>query len=120
MGHCRPHRLDARIIEFHANLAMKDLQQGAFPILHYIVMRGKALVDKLPQVISDLLASVPVGTPRLQTASSAKQSKPLPKVLSSISFHIANSHNGAAVFVRVIVSMLSSSIAMLRWDHRSG
>jgi hypothetical protein len=59
--HCRSHGLDARIIEFHANLAMKDLQQGAVPVLHDIVMRGKALVDKLPEVFSDRLASMPVG-----------------------------------------------------------
>src|SRR6516165_1106126 len=61
MRHCRSHGLDARIIEFHANLAMKDLQQGAVPVLHDIVMRGKALVDKLPEVVSDRLASMPVG-----------------------------------------------------------
>src|SRR5579863_2689503 len=42
-------------------------------------------------------------TPRLHTASSAKQSMPLPKVLSSISFHMAKSQSGAAVFVKVIV-----------------
>src|SRR5947207_14397358 len=40
-------------------------------------------------------------TPRLHTASSAKQSKPLPKVLSSISFHIASSQAGGAVFVKL-------------------
>jgi hypothetical protein len=40
--------------------------------------------------------------------------------LSSISFHIASSHAGAAVFVKVIVSMLSSWIAMLPWDHLRG
>jgi hypothetical protein len=40
---------------------MKDLQQGATPIFHDIVMRGEALIDKLPEVISDRLASVPVG-----------------------------------------------------------
>ena len=32
--HCRSHGLDARIIEFHANLAMKNLEQGAVPKLH--------------------------------------------------------------------------------------
>src|SRR5208337_3355690 len=48
-------------------------------------------------------------TPRLQTASSAKQSKPLPKVLSSIYFQKANSHSGGAVFlmVRVVISFSS-------------
>src|SRR5882672_860964 len=45
-------------------------------------------------------------TPRLHTASSAKQSKPWPNVLSSISFHMAKSHSGAAVFVKVIVFIL--------------
>src|SRR5215469_3454575 len=42
-------------------------------------------------------------TPRLHMAFSAKQSKPSPKVLSSISFHIANSHSGGAVLVKVIL-----------------
>ena len=40
---------------------MKDLQQQAVPILHDIVMRGKALVDKLPEIVSDRFASMPVG-----------------------------------------------------------
>ena len=61
MRHCRSHGLDARIIESHANLAMKNLEQGAVPKLHDIVMRGKALVDKLLEVFSDRLASMPVG-----------------------------------------------------------
>src|SRR5580692_2652140 len=44
--------------------------------------------------------------PRLQVASSVKQSKPLPNVLSSISFQKASSHSGGAVFlmVRVVTS----------------
>jgi len=95
MGHCGSHWRDARIIEFHADLAMKDLQQRAVPILHDIVMRGKALVDELPEVISDRLASMPVGDTVID------------------SFHIASSHSGGAVFTKVIVSILSSWIAML-------
>src|SRR5580700_6396178 len=52
-------------------------------------------------------------TPRLHTASSAKQSKPSPKVLSSISFHIASSHSGGAVFLKVMVftAMLAAELA---------
>src|SRR5271166_2813405 len=48
-------------------------------------------------------------TPRRHVASSTKQSKPLPKVLSSISFQKANSHSGGAVFlmVRVVISFSS-------------
>src|ERR1700681_3213213 len=42
-------------------------------------------------------------TPRLQIASGVKQSNPLPKVLSSISFQKANSHSGGSFFVNVIV-----------------
>src|SRR5262249_31127750 len=61
MRHCGSHGLYARVVEFHANLAMKDLQQGAIPILYDVVMRGKTLVDELPEVISDRLASMPVG-----------------------------------------------------------
>jgi hypothetical protein len=45
----------------------------------------------------------------LQMASSAKQSKPFPKVLSSISFHIASSHSGGAVFVKVMVFVMLSA-----------
>src|ERR1700722_7433270 len=40
-------------------------------------------------------------TPRLHTASSAKQSKPFPKVLLSISFHISSSHCGGSFLVKV-------------------
>ena len=61
MRHCRSHGLDARIIEFHANLAMKNLEQGAVPKLHDIVMGGKAFVDKPPKVFADRLGSMPVG-----------------------------------------------------------
>src|SRR5580704_8180198 len=50
-------------------------------------------------------------TPRLHMASSAKQSKPLPKVLSSISFHIASSHSGGAVFLKVMVFIATLSAA---------
>jgi hypothetical protein len=60
MRHCRFDGLDVRVIEYHANLAMKDLQQGAVLILHDIVMCRKALVDKLPEFISDRLAPMPV------------------------------------------------------------
>jgi len=46
-------------------------------------------------------------------ASSAKQSKPFPKVLSSISFHIAHQPSGGAVFVKVMVfiAMLAAEVA---------
>ncbi len=40
---------------------MKDLQQGAVPIFHDIVMRGKARVDECFQVLADRFASVPIG-----------------------------------------------------------
>src|SRR5271154_2555026 len=52
-------------------------------------------------------------TPRLHTAFSAKQSKPLPKVLSSISFHMAKSHSGVSVFVKVIVFILFSVFLLM-------
>src|SRR6202789_2773103 len=41
-------------------------------------------------------------TPRFPIASLAKQSNPLPKVLSSISFQKANSHSGGSFFVNVM------------------
>jgi len=40
---------------------MEDFQQGAVPILHDFVMCGKILIDELPEVVSDRLASRPVG-----------------------------------------------------------
>src|SRR5215471_14931069 len=46
-------------------------------------------------------------TPRLQTASSVKQSKPFPKVLSSISFHMSRSHWGGSFFVNTTCISLS-------------
>src|SRR5437879_7352072 len=49
-------------------------------------------------------------TPRRQVASSTKQSKPLPKVLSSISFQKASSQSGGAVLVNVIVVIVLSGI----------
>src|SRR6201991_801607 len=53
-------------------------------------------------------------TPRLHTASSAKQSKPLPNVLSSISFQKSSSHCGGSFrvkFIEVIFSLLYFSWA---------
>src|SRR3954452_7287199 len=47
-------------------------------------------------------------TPRRHVASSTKQSKPLPKVLSSISFQKANSHSGGAVLVMESVVIVIS------------
>src|SRR3954468_17165500 len=47
-------------------------------------------------------------TPSRQVASFTKQSKPLPKVLSSISFQKANSHSGGAVLVMVSVVIVIS------------
>src|ERR1700722_10495113 len=53
-------------------------------------------------------------TPRLHVASSAKQSKPFPKVLSSISFQKASSHAGGAVFVMVrVVTCFSSRVRVV-------
>jgi hypothetical protein len=40
---------------------MKNLEQGAVPNLHDIVMRGKAFVDRPPKVFADRLAPTPVG-----------------------------------------------------------
>src|SRR5262245_60726145 len=57
-------------------------------------------------------------TPSRHVASSTKQSKPLPKVLSSISFQKANSHSGASHFVKVV--MLFSWAAAQQHLLRSG
>jgi hypothetical protein len=51
-------------------------------------------------------------TPRRHVASSTKQSKPLPKVLSSISFQKASSHSGGVVCVIVSVSLLSPELIL--------
>src|SRR5882757_3828680 len=51
-------------------------------------------------------------TPRLHTAFSAKQSKHLPKVFSSISFHISSSHVGGAILVKVCVVMFLSCVVV--------
>src|SRR6516164_1622428 len=110
MRHCRFHGLDARIIEFHANLTMKDLEQGAVPILHDIVMRGKALVDKLPEIVSDRFASMPVGNTEIAYGILCEAIETFAKGLVIDLFHIASSHFGGAVFVKVIVSILSSWI----------
>src|SRR5215469_15589490 len=49
-------------------------------------------------------------TPSLQTASSVKQSKPFPKVLSSISFHMSSSHLGGSVFVNTTCISFSFAV----------
>src|SRR5262249_44714104 len=51
-------------------------------------------------------------TPRLQTVSWVKQSKPFPKVLSSISFHMSRSHWGGSFFVNTTcISLLKFVVA---------
>jgi hypothetical protein len=60
MTHRRPHRLDAGVIELHPNFAVKNFERWAVPVLDHIVVRGKALVDKRPQVLTDRFASMPI------------------------------------------------------------
>ena len=55
-------------------------------------MGRETRIDERAQVFADSLASMPIGNTEVPTASSVKQSKPFPKVLSSISFQKANSH----------------------------
>jgi len=59
----------------------------------------------------------------LQTASSVKQSKPTPNVLPSTSFHIAISHAGGVIFVKVmlfpsVVMLVSSSSIKAVWSSK--
>src|SRR5580698_9981322 len=51
-------------------------------------------------------------TPRRHVASSTKQSKPFPNVLSSTSFQKARSHSGGVVFVIVSVVIAFSRVDM--------
>src|ERR1700733_4052485 len=54
-------------------------------------------------------------TPRFPIASLVKQSNPLPKVLSSISFQKANSHSGGSFFVNVMVMVMVVSFEGSVW-----
>src|ERR1700761_9536471 len=58
-------------------------------------------------------------TPRRHVAFSAKQSKPFPKVLSSISFQKARSHAGGAAFFIVNVVITFSIEKNSRRKNRS-
>src|SRR3954463_3820907 len=60
-------------------------------------------------------------TPSRQVASFARQSKPFPKVLSSISFQKASSHSGGAVLVMVsVVIVVSRTDVKSRGDAADG
>src|SRR5205807_339813 len=50
MRHRGSHGLDAGVVEFHRDLAVKDLEHRAVPVFHDFVQRSKALVDELPQI----------------------------------------------------------------------
>ena len=113
MGHGRPHRRQVAVLKRHRDLAVEDLERRAVQVLDDFVVRREALVDKGAQVLADRLRPCQSATPRLHTAYSAKQSKPLPNVLSSISFHMANSHSGGEVFVKVIVLIARSWLRMI-------
>jgi hypothetical protein len=83
MRHCGPHVRHAEVIKRHLDLAVEDLQQRAVPQFDDVVMCGKALIDEVAQILTNQLASMPIGNAGLQTAFSAKQSKRSPKGLSS-------------------------------------
>ena len=61
MGHRRPHRRNAGVVECHRDLAVEDLERRAVQVLDDFVVRREALVDKGVQVLADRLAPVPVG-----------------------------------------------------------
>jgi Protein of unknown function (DUF3626) len=105
MGHRGPHSRFALVIRNHRHDAAEYLERAAVPVFDDIVMGGKAGVDERAQILSNRLSSMQSATPKLQIASVAKQSNALPKVLSSISFHIASSHSGGAVLVKVVISV---------------
>ena len=87
----------AFVVRCHRNRTAKHLQRTAIPVLDDIVQRGQAGVDEGTQILANLFAS------------SARQSKPLPNVLSSISFENASSHFGGSVFVMIRVGASFSS-----------
>jgi len=83
-------------------------------------MCGKTLIDELPEVVSDRLASMPVGDAEITYGVLREAIEAFAKDLSSISFHIASNHSGGAVFAKVTVFILSSWTSMLLWAHRGG
>jgi hypothetical protein len=96
MAHRRPQRLFAGLIERHPNFAVKNFECWAVPILDDVVMGGKARVNEGAQVFADYFAPVPIC--HAQVAHRILQFMPLPKVFSSISFHMAKSQSGGRGF----------------------
>ena len=101
MRHRRPYGLLRRIVGCHGDESTKHLEKSSVPEFDDIMMGRKPSIDKGPQVLTDRLAPMPVANAQIAMALDAKQSKPLPHVLSSISFQNATNQAGGAVLVNV-------------------
>jgi len=89
----RHRRLDNRlvwIVGCHRDDAAKHFKCSAVPIFDDIVKRGKTAIDERVQIFANRFASVPIGNTEMTDGVFRKAVKPLPNVLSSISFHIAS------------------------------
>src|ERR1700734_3019116 len=100
VGHHRPDHPLAAVVRRHGDNASKDLDRAAVPIFGDVVKGGETRVDEGPEILRITSRPFHSATPRWHVASSTKQSKPLPKVLASISFQKASSHSGGSVFVK--------------------
>ena len=61
VSHGRFHNALAGVVWSHGHDSPKDLERPAIPILHHVMMRGKARVDEYFQVLPDRFASMPIG-----------------------------------------------------------
>jgi hypothetical protein len=98
----------AAIIRLHRDNAAEDLERPTIAIFKDLVMCGEASINECTKIRADLFTSIPFSNAETAGAFSAKQPKPSPKVLSSISFQKARSQAGGTVFVMVIVVIFFS------------
>jgi hypothetical protein len=65
VSHRRFHSGLAGVVWSHGDDSPKDLEQPAIPILHHVMVRGKARVDECFQVLPDRFASMPFGNAKI-------------------------------------------------------
>jgi hypothetical protein len=99
----------------HRNGAAKYLQRAGVPVFDNFVQGSKAGINEVTQALTNFLASMPIRDAKVADRVLGKQSKPLPNVLSSISFQNASSHWGVSFFVmvRVVISFSSRIVVAI-------
>jgi hypothetical protein len=103
------------IIGCHIHDTSEHFQEACIPIFGNVMERGEPGIDECLKVAANRFATLPIRYAEIANhilREAVKQSKPFPKVLSSVSLHMSRSHVGGSFFVRVTCMSLSWILLM--------